>query len=192
MITDRREIGPGSGGENKKTLLRICHGLTVIFILAIAYLAFWSWDRLPAQVPVHFGAGGLPDRWAAKGGEFASLFVVPWLLTGMLYGFSRLTPWFRRHPQWINIPNKKKFLSLPSERQAPFFAMLDLFYASMAAALNLLFLLMNIASVQIALGAWDRLPWWALWLPLAVVFGVAIANTVWMFVIVQRLLREPS
>lgn len=192
MVSERREIGPGTGGENKRTVLLLCHGLTIIFLLAITFLAFWSWNRLPAKVPVHFGAGGLPDRWAEKGGEFALLFVVPWLLTGMMYGFSLLTPWFRRHPQWLNIPNKKKFLALPPERQAPFFAMLDLFYAGMAASLNLLFLLMNIASVQIALGAWDRLPWWSIWLPLAVIFSVAIANTVWMLVVVRRILREPS
>jgi hypothetical protein len=182
-------IGPRADGNGSRSLLLICHGLNAILLFSMTGLLAWYWDDLPAQVPVHFGAGGLPDRWTDKGGEFISLFVIPWIITGMLYGFSRLTPWFRKNPRWLNIPNKKMFLLLPPERQAPFFALLDFFYASMAVAVNLVFLGTITATIQVALGKMDRLPWWAIWPALGLAFVVAIANTVWMMVVVRRNIR---
>ena len=40
-------------------------GPFVLIVAAAAYLNL-NWDRIPARFPVHFGAGGEPNRWAER------------------------------------------------------------------------------------------------------------------------------
>ena len=162
----------------------LLNGLLLMSITAIGYLA---WDKLPQRVPVHFGADGTPNRWAEKGWEVILLFIMPWLLTGLMYGFTALIPWLRRHPQWVNIPNKEKFLSLPPEKQAPIFDYIIEVLTSLAAAINFLFLCLCYGVVQVAIGVYSSLPWWAVGPGLGLVFCIVIINIVRVYGIIDRM-----
>lgn len=61
--------------ENKKTLFITC---AVILLPIIAGLLLW--DRLPDQIPTHWGTGGEVDGWSSKG--FA-VFAMPALMLGI-------------------------------------------------------------------------------------------------------------
>ncbi len=63
---------PARGGPHAALfVVAICIGLALVLLAR----TMEAWPRLPERVPVHFGASGLPDGWAAK--SVASVFVVP-------------------------------------------------------------------------------------------------------------------
>jgi len=177
--------------EKTSTALRFCLVLNLVLLLLIAILGATSWGRLPDKVPVHFGVDGTPNRWINRGGEFLFLFFIPWLLTALLFAFSRLIPWMRNHPQWINIPHKERFLALPQERQEPFFTSMQVHFMLMAVTLNLLFLGLIYATIQVALGEYDRLPWWGIWPELVLILAVAAVNTIRIYRLASRALKTP-
>jgi len=61
----------------------------------VAFVA-WSWNSLPARIPVHFNIHGQPDSWGGK--DF--LIVLP-VLAAFTYGILSLV---QRKPQWMNVP----------------------------------------------------------------------------------------
>ena len=52
---------------------------TLLTLVLNAALIGWSWNRIPAQVPVHWNIHGEIDRY---GGRFEALALVPLLLLG--------------------------------------------------------------------------------------------------------------
>lgn len=54
------------------------------------------WHQLPALVPTHFGANGLPDAWGAK----SSLFLLPAIAVGLYIILSAAS----RYPALYNYP----------------------------------------------------------------------------------------
>jgi uncharacterized membrane protein len=58
---------------------------------AAAVFLYLNWDRLPARVPIHFGADGVPNRWVAPKGLYGLLLfgaeVSAWLLVMALAGW---------------------------------------------------------------------------------------------------------
>jgi uncharacterized membrane protein len=57
-----------------------------LLLLGVWGFSLWAWPRLPAQVPIHWGISGNPDRWATP--REAAL-LLPALLTG-IYGITLL------------------------------------------------------------------------------------------------------
>jgi uncharacterized membrane protein len=175
------------GAEKRRRIYRLINGglLTCIILMGVS-----TWNRLPQSIPIHFGADGLPNRWTNDRSELVLLFLIPFLLTGLMYASGLLVPWFRQHPQWVNIPNKKRFLELPVEQQMRFWSCLREFFPSMAVAANLLLLSAIRGTLEVALGKIDRLPWWSVWPGLAVLIIVAIIQTVRIFTITGRIRHE--
>ncbi len=75
-----------------------------------------AWPHLPAEIPVHFGVDGRPDRWAERNPY--SWFALPMvgLLTSVLFGWIRHRA--PEHPEMLNIPGKQKLMALPPEQRA--------------------------------------------------------------------------
>ena len=159
--------------SRRRNLIPLFHLLNGIALFTVAMIGFDVWDKLPKAVPVHFGIDGLPDRWSGKGAEAALLFALPWIVTGILYLGLALYPWMRRHPRWMNIPHKERFLALPAEMQRGFFDLLVEFHLAVTLACNALFLLIILATVRVAFGKTDRLPAWGIWPGLALVLAVS-------------------
>jgi hypothetical protein len=171
---------------------RIFHLISGGLLAYIILTGFGAWNRLPQRIPIHFGADGLPNRWTNDRSELLIFFLIPFFLTLMLYGFGALIPFFRRNPQWVNIPNKKKFLELPAERQEPFWACLQELFPTMAAAANLLLACAIRGTLEVALGKAERLPWWSVWPGLAVLLALVAVQMTRMIVITYRIKTRMS
>lgn len=87
--------------KNLKTLI-----ITSVVILLPILAGLYLWDKLPEQMPIHFGENGEPDNWASK--EFAVLglpvilVALQWILTGYM----------GQDPKRKNISEKMVALSL--------------------------------------------------------------------------------
>ncbi|MFZ5481083.1 MAG: SdpI family protein [Myxococcota bacterium] len=62
----------------------------LVLLAAMYVFAAWAWPRVPAEIPVHWGLDGEPDRW---GGRFEGLFVFP-LTTTLVYALMLVLPRF--------------------------------------------------------------------------------------------------
>ena len=87
--------------KNLKTLI-----ITSVVILLPILAGLYLWNKLPEQMPIHFGENGEPDNWAPK--EFAVLglpvilVALQWILTGYM----------GQDPKRKNISEKMVALSL--------------------------------------------------------------------------------
>ena len=175
--------------EELKSSFSLWHYVNALLLLGISALGMYYWGRLPDEVPVHFGLDGSPDRWSSRGGEALLIFIVPWGMTLFMYLISLAVGSARKYPQKINIPNKEKFLKLSPAEQAPFFeALKDLFFST-AAALNITFMLIAFGMMQVAMGAYQKLPVWGIWPGLGLVLVFAVGNTVRLMRISYRITK---
>jgi len=68
----------------------------VLAVVLSGILILTDWPRLPDSVPVHFGAGGLPDAWGSK----RTLLILPGLALAILLVLTLL----ERTPRLFNYP----------------------------------------------------------------------------------------
>ncbi len=82
---------------------RLGRSLTAVAVLAVLLLlamAFWRYPHLPAQIPMHFDAQGLPDRLAPPGNVFylplvgMAVLLVNSVLGAWAYGRERVLSYF--------------------------------------------------------------------------------------------------
>lgn len=94
--------------------------LRVANLVALAALvggALWAWPRLPAEIPLHFGLDGRPDRWGEA--TAVSWFLVPGIAVVLLGVFA----WIRRTmthraPESVKLPDGRRLSDLPpTERE---------------------------------------------------------------------------
>jgi uncharacterized membrane protein len=72
--------------------LYLAIAVTVAAIAASVYVYIFQYDRLPEQIPVHWGIDGSPDRWVNKHDAWMNF----WLTPALMIGFTLLTlalPW---------------------------------------------------------------------------------------------------
>ncbi len=90
--------------------------LSRLLLVGLVLGSLLAWPGLPAELPVHFGLDGRPDRWAER--SLFAWFALPMvgLLTAALFG------WIRKrapdHPEMLNVPGKQKLMALPPELRA--------------------------------------------------------------------------
>ena len=169
---------------------RFLHAVNAGLPLANAAMVLLAWGRLPERVPTHFNGSGSPDGWGPKSPALTLLVALPLGLTAMWYLFWLLMPWFRKHPRWINVPNRARFRALPPERQAPVLDLLGETYVGMAAAINAFLLALDACVLRVAAGQLDRLPAWLIFPGVALIVGVSLAYAVATYRLVNRLARS--
>jgi len=115
----REKHKPAKPDPESRFLLLANIGLLVLWLI-------WALDvygSLPARIPLHFDAGGTPDRWGDKS-------ILNWLglyLAGLGLAIINLGCAFaipvmiRKWPSAVNLPDKEKFLSLPQDAQKDFY-----------------------------------------------------------------------
>ncbi|MBN1619628.1 DUF1648 domain-containing protein [candidate division WOR-3 bacterium] len=128
----------------------------VIIITAGSIWGCHLWRTLPDEIPAHFGFSGKPDRWTNKGWELIGLILLPPLMALFLYG---LLAFSKRHTFLLNIPQKKKFLSLPKEKQKPFWDLLSQMISGLISAISILFYSLLHTIEQVAYGKLSGLSW---------------------------------
>jgi len=131
-----------------KTLLALCW---VLFVAHVA-MVLWAWPMLPESLPYHFGPSGSPDDWREKG--FVTLGMIPLIHAGLLLLFTLLIP----HPEWSNLPSKKRFKELGPVTQRRVAWVLQGMLASIAGLLSITFSVLSFSVVRIGLGQADALP----------------------------------
>ena len=108
------------------------------------------YDALPERIPVHFSIDGRPDAWEVK--SVVSWLMLPAITLGvtiLMYGVAAM---IIRRPEFINMPDKKKFEELPVEsKQRVIRALQGLLYW-VGVMLNGIFLLVQFGSYRAAIG----------------------------------------
>jgi uncharacterized membrane protein len=155
----------------------------VLIALMGGYVAS-VYPRLPGRIPIHFNMAGEPDRWSGRGG-LVLLPVLAVLMTAGLYLVIRLTPKWAANPRYLNIPHKAEFLRLPAEKQAAYWNLYKEFFAALAAAMNLLFYLIVRATVRIAMGSAELLPF-RLMLPALILIVLVMAWYFWRLITLPK------
>jgi uncharacterized membrane protein len=84
-------------------------------LLVILAFSFFVYPALPSRIPIHFAFDGVPNGWADRS-------VWTWLMMpgiGLaIWGLMELIGhWIVSNPDNINVPNKDKYLALPSDRK---------------------------------------------------------------------------
>lgn len=114
---DRAFAAKGANGSIATSLLFAfgpIAGLAAVWGLAAAW-----WPTLPAEIPLHFDAAGVPDRWGPA--SAANWFMLPFIATWMTMfvgGIAVFLPALARHwPGIVNVPQKKRWVMLPPEER---------------------------------------------------------------------------
>lgn len=97
------------GGHSMTRLLaRVVLGALVVGSMV-------AWPSLPAEIPLHFGVDGEPDRWGQK--SLMGWFALPCIavLVSLLFGWVRARAGDR--PEMLNIPGKERLLNLPPRQR---------------------------------------------------------------------------
>jgi uncharacterized membrane protein len=165
-------------------LINVLHFLNILIFCTYIYTLLTSYSFLPDRIPVHFKFDMHPDSW----GEKSNLFVLSGILVFLnivLYTLVFLKPVFQRNPKLLNIPNKKKFLELPLEKQEIYWNMVNELFAGLALILNFLFLNILYGTIKVALLQTDHLN------PITIITGVVAVNLYSMIYII-RLLMLPK
>jgi hypothetical protein len=131
---------------------------TVKAVLVFHFLlATVAWFILPPEIPTHFGANGKADAWS-------STSIVSWFSLVAVSVALSLMIFFLTSPAakstW-NIGEKKRFLQLTPEQQAPVLELMRLFGAASALCVNVVFLTLNLGVYLAAQGHTRGLPWWS-------------------------------
>lgn len=169
----------------RSSLVAAAHALNAVVLVGVSAAALRGWERVPERVPMHFNFHGVVDRWGEKGGEFAILFAIPWVVSGLLYLLRVGLGYFRRHPQHANLPPRLR--GLPPERLAPLFDALDDVLLGAVTAATLVLGGVVYGTLRVALGLAHRLPVWATWPGLVLLALVLVAGVVRLGAVSRRL-----
>ena len=87
--------------------------LNLLLLAVFVGLAAWAWPRLPAEIPLHFGPDGRPDRWGEP--SFGSWFALPMVAVALTLLMEGMLALSRRRPGLVNLPGGRKLDDLPRE-----------------------------------------------------------------------------
>lgn len=148
----------------------------IAIISAGSVWGYHLWKTLPDQIPAHFGFSGKPDRWTGKGWELVVLIFLPPIMAALLYGLLAVS---RRFTWLLNIPDKQRFLSLPMEKQKPFWNILSEMISGLVSFICILFYSLLHSIEQVAYGHISGLSWvfimaFAFFLIYSIVYSIAL------------------
>jgi uncharacterized membrane protein len=95
------------------TPTRVLLVLTALVVVAHLALATAVYGALPAQIPTHFNAAGIPDGFGPRS-HWWFLPVVNVLSAGLTVG---VTLWLPSRPSLLNLPSKAEILALSPNAQ---------------------------------------------------------------------------
>ncbi|HET8538834.1 MAG TPA: DUF1648 domain-containing protein [Anaeromyxobacter sp.] len=149
--------------------VRAAHGLNVLFVIGTFAAAIANHARQPARIPLHFDLAGVPDRWGDRSwGNTLAVPLVGLAITALIYAGARIVGWARRHPELLDLPDKKAFLALPPDLQEPIWRQMKALFYWLAVPQTLVFLTM----AALAPGDDGRLRVWPIFVPTALLFAL--------------------
>ena len=135
---------------------RTLRALNAALLLALWVGAVLAWSSLPERIPTHFDAGGVPDAWSAK--SFWSWFTVPLIAVFTVLVMEVSMRVVRSRPHLLNIPQRKQFLELAADDQAPVLRELARVLDALTLLVLLIFGTIQLATYQAAFGQSVRRP----------------------------------
>lgn len=96
--------------------MKLVHAANALLLAGLVGLSYYVFPELPERIPQHFGMDGAPDRWSER--TLLSWMLLPLMgaaTATMLYAVGLYLP---RHPESLNMPDRKKLLELPRELQS--------------------------------------------------------------------------
>lgn len=161
------------------TTRRLLAMLNIAAMLCWVTLAIVVYDKLPAEIPTHFGPSGAADAFAAKSvSSWFALTAIGVCTTVMMLGLAEMA---HRNPGLYNVPGKMEMLSLPPAQQRPFLEQLALFMTVTATSVLWLFIAIHYDMWRVAMEKQTSLSavsWSAM---IVVIGGTLIATPVWMW-----------
>jgi uncharacterized membrane protein len=133
--------------------LPMLHVSNAALLLGLLLYGIQHWGKLPAQVPIHFGFSGEPDRFTDKGFELALvLFALPVFISLIVYVGYPLINRAVNNPELMKKATRKVWMQTPkNKRHLLLFHMRETLALIVMAAL-VLFWSINTALVGVALG----------------------------------------
>ena len=128
---------------NGRTIALTAHIVNALLLAAIFIFSVLVYDQLPARIPFHYNVEGLPDSWT--GLTMATWLAAPLIfagITGLFYFIGLFIPWFRKKPEWVNMPPKsrERFLKLSEEERGAVLKYIAAFLFWFPVPANLMFL----------------------------------------------------
>jgi uncharacterized membrane protein len=131
----------------------------LIVVLAVSFVSMWlvslyCYTLLPARIPTHYDAAGVPDAFAAKTiGMALALPTTFTVLTGIFVAMAVGLPALAaRYSRFLNVPNKEQFLKLSVESRTRALEPMRDLSLMMPVPLSLLAIYMAWGTSEIALG----------------------------------------
>ncbi len=163
--------------------------ITPILLGALWAASLAAWPSLPATIPTHFPVDGRADHWASK--SIQAWFGLPLAATAVVALIAGAAAWLGRRPEFLNIPDKARFLALPPARQLPVLGHVRTMLHAMAAQVVVLLGLVQLAVYRAARGdASPMIPLLALLIGVAAVPLVALLCLARIQSEIGRQLRE--
>lgn len=126
-------------------------GLAGVLLLVVhvlfAVVVYWE---LPAEIPRHFDAAGVPTRFEATTPftwfSLPAIAVATWAFMAFI---ARQLP---THPEWFNIPQKDRFLALAPAHRAPVIEEMRAVLSVASALVTALLLVIQLLMWRVATG----------------------------------------
>lgn len=168
---------------------RLLHLLNLGLPLLLVGGSLWTFPHLPAQIPRHFGIGGTADAfWEATLVHWMVLPCVAIGVAGLAYGAAW---WIGTSPSTINVPNQKQYDALDPADKRVVVGHVQAFLYWTAAAMLVLFSVVQWSTYQVATSGASTLPGYGLAISLGmpVVLVIAALGLAWWL---PRRVRELS
>ncbi|MCB9878345.1 MAG: DUF1648 domain-containing protein [Planctomycetes bacterium] len=163
--------------------------LLLLGLAAVWWLAIDAWPTLPARIPMHFGLGGAPDRWADT--SLWSWFLFPAMATVFAFALGHALPaWMRRlaaaNSKLLNVPDAARFRALPTAQRVSVVQRAALPLAVMGLEVEALFAWLVFGTARVARDEWRALPVW----PVLVCVGAILVSAVHMALATKAAVRS--
>lgn len=135
---------------------RFLHGLNIALLVLLWAGSMILYPFLSDTVPMHYGIGGTPDRWAAT--SMARWLLLPTVATftaGIVYG----SAWLIRHMQsGVQVPPQAKYDALPAADQQRVVQVMQWALYGVAGCVLVLFGALQAGGFATAVGITEGLP----------------------------------
>ena len=141
---------------------RLSFWMLILIVIVHVLFAAISFSGLPDKIPVHFNAAGQADRFSETG--IGSWFLLWFMSAGMAGLIAWIAQIMHRIPMdYINIPRKEEFLTLPEESRIRVFLCIKNHLMYFGCLMSSFFFALHIFINLAATGKSDGLPPVVLW-----------------------------
>lgn len=177
------------GGTGCLAILLPLSGLAAVWTVAIVW-----WPTLPASIPLHFDAAGVPDRWGpSSAGNWFLMPAIATFVTALVLAIAWALPTLaRRVPELVNVPQKRRWKALDAETRVKTLLPMRWLLVALAIAVQALFLWVVWATRWVAMDPDPANPTrtlggtWVLFVLGGGVVVCVVAASLWMAVLVKR------